>query len=128
MKYAISRGYVINEIYDVLDFEKTEIFMFRPYVDMWLKIKQQASGWPNWCQTQDDKLLYIQKYKDNEGIELEFDKIDKNEALRFIAKIMLNSFWGKLAQKPNKLKTLIVNTYNDYWKIATDTEREIKAE
>lgn len=39
--------------------------------------------------------MYIDDYYDKEGILLDFDNIRKNPGLRQLAKLMLNSFWGK---------------------------------
>jgi len=129
LKLAIEKGYVINEIYEILDFKRdicTNKFM--KYIDMWLKIKQQASGWPEWCKSENDKLRYIAEYKQKEDIDLDYNKISKNEALRFIAKIMLNSFWGKFAQKPNQNQTEIIKSINQYFDIVLDTGKSIKGE
>jgi hypothetical protein len=35
---------------------------------------------------------------------LEYDKIEKNECIRTLAKLLLNSLWGKFAQRPNMTK------------------------
>ncbi len=42
-------------------------------------------------QTEDDRNKYIRQYEEKEGIELDEDKIERNEGLRSIAKLMLNS-------------------------------------
>lgn len=39
------------------------------------------------------------KYSLREGIQLDRDNIAKNPALRSIAKLLLNSFWGKFGQR-----------------------------
>jgi len=127
LQKAIEKGYIIQEIYQVLNFKKVE-GVFSKYVDMWLKIKQESSGWPLWVKSEDDKQKYIQDYEVNQGIKLEYSKIQKNPGLRFIAKIMLNSFWGKLAQRPNMSKTVIINSYNTYWDLISDPKKEITAE
>jgi len=127
MQKAIEVGYEIKEIYQVLTFEK-KFGLFRKYVDMFLKIKQESSGWPNWVKSEDDKQKYIQDYEINQGIKLDYTKIQKNEGLRFIAKIMLNSFWGKLAQRPNLSKTSICGTYDEYDKIISDSKIEVTGE
>jgi hypothetical protein len=43
------------------------------------------------------KDRYIEAYKEHEGILLDKDKIRKNPALRSLAKLLLNSFWGREA-------------------------------
>ena len=130
LKLAIEKGYIIREIYEILHYPDscTNDTLFKAYVDMWLKIKQEASGWPTWCNNEENKQKYIKEYQDNEGIQLEYEKIEKNEALRFIAKIMLNSFWGKLAQRPNQSRTKIINSYDEYYELIVDQRKEITGE
>ena len=44
---------------------------------------------------------------------------EKNEGLRFISKLLLNSFWGYLGMKENLPKTKYVNKYSDIVKAFT---------
>ena len=53
--------------------------------------------------TEQDKIKFKQDYFEAEGIRLE--NSEKNKGMRAIAKIMLNSLWGKLAQRENMTKT-----------------------
>ena len=85
--------------------------MFAPYINLWLKIKQESSDYPSWCKTEEDKDLYIQQYQEKENITLDKNNIIKNPGLRQIAKLMLNSFWGKLAQRPNMPQTEIIKEH-----------------
>ena len=48
-----------------------------------------------------------------EGITLDPNSIEKNEGLRFIAKILLKSFWGYLGMRDNMPKTRYVNNYRE---------------
>ena len=69
----------------------------------WLKIKREASGWPDWVGADETKRQqYIREYHQQEGILFEYEKIEKNPGLRTLAKMMLNSMWGKFGQGPNK--------------------------
>ena len=61
-------------------------------VDTFLKIKQEASGWPSWCRAEEDKREYVREYQEKEGIKLDPENIKKNPGLRSLAKLMLNSF------------------------------------
>ena len=67
-------------------------------------MKQEASGWPLWSKTEEDKQLYIKQYYENGGILLDYGKIMKNPGLRALAKLMLNSFRGKFRQRSNLLQ------------------------
>ena len=127
---AIDFGYELKEIYEVLHYDSKNRSkdLFKEYINMWLKIKQEASGWPSWCQNENDKQKYIEDYEKIENIKLDYDKIIKNDALRYIAKIMLNSFWGKLAQKPNQTKQEFYNSYHQYFNLLNDESKEIESE
>ena len=85
-----------------------------------MKIKLESTGWPDFCQYRDnqdqlpelnDPLLsdqqrqyvrsvaesikeYLDEVKELYGIELDPAKIKKNEGLRYVSKLCLNSLWG----------------------------------
>ena len=99
---AVELGYQVQYIYEVWHFDETCEGLFEDYVNTWLKIKQEASGWPKKNMTEQDKQTYIDNYFEQEGIRLEYDKIKKNPGLRTLAKMMLNSMWGKFGQRLNK--------------------------
>ena len=100
---AVALGYEIQYIYEVWHFEETCEGLFRDYVNTWLKIKQEASGWPSWVGDDETKRQqYLREYYEHEGIQLEYTKIEKNAGLRTLAKMMLNSMWGKFGQRLNK--------------------------
>ncbi|CAB4042145.1 DNA polymerase [Paramuricea clavata] len=86
------------------------------------KIKQQASGFPKDCNTAEKRQQYIDEYFDKEGIRLEPDKIEKNPGLRALAKLMLNSFWGKFAQKPNMARVKLISDLSEYFDMLTSDE------
>ena len=99
---AVELGYQVQYIYEVWHFDETCEGLFEDYVNTWLKIKQEASGWPTGVDTEAQKQEYIKNYFEQEGIQLEYAKIEKNPGLRTLAKMMLNSMWGKFGQRLNK--------------------------
>ena len=108
---AVDLGYDIQYIYEVWHFDETCEGLFKDYVNTWLKIKQEASGWPSWVGEDETKRQqYLREYFEHEGIQLEYDKIQKNPGLRTLAKMMLNSMWGKFGQRLNKTQ---VQTFHD---------------
>ena len=70
--------------------------MFR-YINQFLKLKQQADGWPSWAKTEEEKARYVKDYFEHEGIQLDPNSIERNEGLRTQAKLMLNTLWGKVS-------------------------------
>ena len=91
---AIEKGYQVLEIHEVWHWEETTNQLFSPYVNLYLKRKQEASGYPKHCVTDEQKQRYIDEYYEHEGIRLDPNNIEYNPGLRFLAKLMLNSLWG----------------------------------
>ncbi|KAK0409017.1 hypothetical protein QR680_004295 [Steinernema hermaphroditum] len=122
LNHAIARGYKIHHVVEVLHWDEwtaEEGSLFKDYIDTYLKVKQEASGYPRWVQTDEDKLKYIDDYFNAMGIRLDPSKISKNEGLRWIAKLALNSFWGKLGQRADLTQTEYVKDRADLWKLVT---------
>jgi G:T-mismatch repair DNA endonuclease (very short patch repair protein) len=124
LRKAVEKHYKIIVIHEVWEYEVVQYDpttktggLFSGYINNFLKIKQECSGWPSWCVTQDDRTRYIQNYYDREGVNLDPTKIAKNPGLRFVSKIMLNSFWGKFGQKENSAQTQIINQPADLFQL-----------
>ena len=98
LQKAVEKGYKIMHIDELWHFPHSQEGLFQDYVDTWLKIKEEAS----WRGTEDEKAEYIQRYHDKEGIRLDPQNMKYNPGLRQVAKIMLNSMWGKFGQQSNK--------------------------
>jgi hypothetical protein len=92
VKKAAQLGYTIVEIAEVWHYDRwsrgVEGGLFAGYINAFLKIKQEASGYPKWAKTDADKQKYIDEYAQKEGIRLE--KVEKNGSLRWLAKLFLN--------------------------------------
>lgn len=91
---AIEKGYTLLKIHEVWHFplDQRRTALFADYVDKWLQIKQEASGWPSWCETLEQKREYILRYQEREGIRLDSSKIAKNPGRKATAKLMLNRY------------------------------------
>ena len=97
---AVEKGYRIIKVYEVYHWEESTQHdptvhkggLFSEYVDAFLKLKQQSSGWPTWCKTEDDKKAYLQQYKEREGIELDPAVIAHNPGMRSLSKLCLNRY------------------------------------
>lgn len=87
--------------------------LFVDYANKFLKMKQEASGWPSWCQTETDKQNYLDDYKGVENIKLYWSKINSNPSRRSVSKILLNAFHGKLGQRNRFVESRIVSDQSD---------------
>ena len=83
-----------EKIHEVWHFPEHTDELFKEYVNTFLKIKQEASGYPKDCVTDEQKQRYIDEYYEHEGIRLDPKEIKYNPGLRSLAKLMLNSLWG----------------------------------
>jgi hypothetical protein len=114
LRLAIQYGYTVLEIGEVWHWEHRSTTLFKSYIQTFLKAKTEASGWPEGCE--DDELLqarYVADYQEREGVLLEPDNISQNEGgLRFISKLLLNSFWGYLGMKNNLPQVEYTKTYS----------------
>ena len=130
---AVHLGYVILEKYEAWHFPSSTQYdnqsktggIWAECINLWLKHKQQASDWPDWCTTEEDKQRYVKEYLDHEGVQLEPDDIERNDGLRSLAKLLLNSMWGKMGQNPNKSKITYTADCSEYINMMTDDGLEI---
>jgi hypothetical protein len=108
IRLAVEKGYRILEIYEIYEFEVTqydretgESGLFAAYIEMFLKLKAEESGYPSWVQTPDDEDRFIEDFRRSEGIRLNKDAIKSNPARRGLAKLCLNSLARKTQQDEN---------------------------
>lgn len=136
LELARSKGYEIQKIYEVYHFKEFQMYnrftgeggLFDAYVNLFLKLKQEASGFPEECQTDQQKMEYIVDYAKNEGILLDIDKIGKNPGLRSLAKICLNSFWGKFGQRLNMKQTTFFHEEeaDKFFQLLSDPRKDVR--
>ncbi|XP_062614172.1 uncharacterized protein LOC134275908 [Saccostrea cucullata] len=96
---ALDMGYTLERIHEVWHFEESSQELFKEYINTFLKIKQEASGFPPDCKTPEQQQDYIRQVLDKKGILMDILSIEKNPVRRTIAKLFLNCLWGKFAQR-----------------------------
>ena len=92
MLHAVSRGYQVVKIFEVWHFTQVKERLFADYVDKFLKIKTEASGWPASCVTEEQRQEYLGEFQQKEGIKLDQVKVTPNPGLRSLAKLCLNRY------------------------------------
>lgn len=65
---AIEKGYVVVKLDKVWHFPVRTDKLFSEYVKTFLRLKQQASGYPSFVVTDAEKETYIREYYEKEGI------------------------------------------------------------
>ncbi|XP_071114957.1 uncharacterized protein [Haliotis cracherodii] len=119
------------EIYDVWHFDTfaqhgpgtQQVGLFDTYIDRHFKEKLEASGYPEGCTDHD---AYIQEIYDKEGIRLDKDRIEKNPGRRTIAKMQLNSLWGKFGQRVDYSQNVYMNDPVQFFALWRDDRNTIE--
>ena len=85
---SLGQGLLEGHIHKLWKFGDHNGGLFAHYVDTWLKVKTEASGWPAGCDTPTQRLAYVAAFEQTEGIQLDPAKIMKNSGLHSLAKLM----------------------------------------
>ncbi|XP_065352587.1 uncharacterized protein LOC135947637 [Cloeon dipterum] len=118
LQLALKFRYKIVQMFEVWHYDQTTRLgedgqgLFVSFVDTFLQRKQEASGWPSEQMTEEDKTEFLESYRLNENVTLDPNNIGRNEVVRTVAKLCLNSLWGKFGQRVQQ-KTSIVGTRNE---------------
>ena len=78
------------------------------YINTFLKSKAEANGYPGWVRSPEEKDRYVESFWQCEGIRLDMKSIRFNAAKRGLAKLCLNSMWGKLTLRNDRTMTKII--------------------
>ena len=122
---ALTMGYQIQCIDEILHWSTSSDDLFKEYIDTFLYYKALASGFPDYVKTDEDKQNYVEEYNKKEGICLDINKIKKNPGLRSIAKLALNSFYGKFGQRENLGKCSFVHNADDLYHVMADPSKKL---
>jgi hypothetical protein len=123
VRLAVNKGYKILEIQEVYQYEVTQYNpdtgeggLFVEYINTFLKLKQEASGYPSWVRTPDDEDKFIRQFYQSEGIQLDKDSIRYNASKRGLSKLCLNSMWGKLTERSNRSQTKLISEPHELYR------------
>jgi hypothetical protein len=111
----VQKVYKILEIYEVYEYTLTQYDpktghggMFIAYINT-LKMKADASGYPEWVRTPDDEDKNVQAFWESEGTHVNKDGIKYNAAKREHAKLCLISMLGILTERPKHPQTKLIS-------------------
>ena len=93
---------------------------------MFLCIKTQASRYPDSVCSLQQRQQYIEEYASNEGVILDPKLIERNPGLHNIAKLALNSFYGKFGQCSNMSNMAYITHYEKLYNFLTNQTKVIK--
>ena len=127
LNLAIQKGYRVLELYEVWNWpeEKRSNTLFRDYMSNFLKIKIAASGFPEGCNTYEEKVKYAEFISEKENIDLSVEDINPNKGLKAVGKAIITSLWGKMAQRLDKERTVYTTSPKEYYKMILDDKFDI---
>ncbi|KAL3120432.1 hypothetical protein niasHT_000462 [Heterodera trifolii] len=79
---ALECGYTVDRFYRAWHYEEEADDLFKGYVRLFLKLKEEASGFPKGVETEEQKDMWRDEYKEKYGIDIELAKVKKNPGLR----------------------------------------------
>ena len=83
--------------------------LFRSYLRQYLKVKIECSGIPKHIKNDEDWNTFRDYHKNELDITLNKQDMIKNSGKKQLAKMMLNSLWGKFAEGGNYNQQIEVN-------------------
>ncbi len=122
-KAVDDKGYRVTKIYRFMHWSKQCTGIFKDYMLKFLKLKQEATGWDGkmldgvQVSTAEEKAEWVAKYAKEEGVQLDVEKVDYNPGLRAIAKLCMNSLWGKFGQRSNQTKVKYCESMEKVYKV-----------
>ena len=96
---AVELGYRILDKYEAWHYDRVRQYdpstrsggVWSEFIDSWMRLKIEASGYPRDVGDDvDARAAYIRRVYEREGVKLDPLKIERNEGLRTLAKLILN--------------------------------------
>ena len=119
---AVEKGYKVLRVYEVWHFAKTSDTLFKGYIRRFMKIKLESSKYD--FKTKEDEDSFKAKIKDS--LDINVEKFEFNAGLRSIAKLCLNSLWGKFGQRNNMSQTKYITDASEFYEILLDDKLDNK--
>ena len=100
LQKAMQIGYTLLKMYEVWQYDTVTTYdpstgnggLFAHYMNTFMKIKMEASGYPSNCVTDREKNKYIERVQAHEGVTLRPDDISLNAGRCTVAKLCLNNY------------------------------------
>jgi len=116
IRSAFQKAYRLIEVFEVYEYQVTKHDsttgqggLFVEYINTFLKLKAEASGYSSWVRAHEYEDSYINMLKAREGILLDRNAIRPKAAKRAVAKLCLNSIWGKLTERNHRSKPELIS-------------------
>ncbi|VDK59201.1 unnamed protein product [Anisakis simplex] len=126
LQKALEKGYRVTHIFEVWQFDQFSNTLFEGYVNKFVALKVENSGFPQSVVTDQQKKDYATRYREQQGIEINLEKVNTNPGLRYIAKLSLNSLYGKFGQSNTLSEIKYAQNVQELTKLVTDPTFEVE--
>ncbi|KAL3121003.1 hypothetical protein niasHT_009654 [Heterodera trifolii] len=109
LNVALEAGYTVRKLFHVLQYDQWSNNVFKSYVSEMMALKIHATGFPSWCESEEQKSEYIEECWWKFAIKLDKEKMKSEPGKRYIAKLCLNSLWGRFSMRNLLSKAIIDN-------------------
>jgi len=117
---AIEHGQVtVENVYEVIQFTDRVSNLFTAYIQKWIAKKMESAGVPEGKSVEE----YMREAKMEFGVQMEKDKIESNACRKLLAKLMLNSLYGKFAER-NHGESCIIYNHEDLYSLLSRQDIE----
>ena len=121
LKYALENGYKITHLYNCYCYKKHK-GLFKQYVECFYKMKIE-----NTEHYTEEQCININKSFSEKGLDIEIKSEDtcSNPGMRGMAKLFLNSLWGKFGTRELMSEYTYVRSVKELWEITSDTKKKL---
>lgn len=97
IREALRVGYKVTRLFRVLNYpeDQWDDSLFKKYVADFMTIKTHSSGFPDGISTEEQQEQFVRECREKFGMQIEKDKMIRNDARRTLSKLCLNSLWVK---------------------------------
>uniref|UniRef100_A0A183CCG1 DNA-directed DNA polymerase n=1 Tax=Globodera pallida TaxID=36090 RepID=A0A183CCG1_GLOPA len=127
LERALQNGYKIDRFWRAWHYEHWSDQIFKEYVRLFLKLKIEASGFPEGVVSDEQKRIFAAEYLRIYHVQIDLESVKKNPGLRFIAKLMLNSLWGKFGMRNELGSNKVITRPQEFYKLVLDHKIELSA-
>ncbi|KAL3100219.1 hypothetical protein niasHS_000229 [Heterodera schachtii] len=113
---ALECGYRVDRFWRAWHYEQWSDQIFKEYVRLMI----EASGFPDRVQNEQQKQTFAEEYMRQYNVQMDLSRVNKNAGLRFIAKLMLNSLWGKFSMRNELGENRVITKPQEFYKLALD--------
>ncbi|KAL3084392.1 hypothetical protein niasHS_008166 [Heterodera schachtii] len=127
LERALEHGYKIDRLWRAWHYDEWSDQIFKDYVRLLIKLKIESSGFPEGVSSVVQKQRYADEYRRIYEVEIELENVKKNPGLRFIAKLMLNSLWGKFSMRNELGANKVITRPQEFFSLLFDHKIELSA-